>query len=371
MRYNDPLRQILTLTGSYWDTDKFRPGVRRAFRKALQCRTPALGGEVYSSGNQEKIVYHTCKARPCSSCGYRATAQWQRERWAALPDVPYKGITFTMPDVLWPLFRENPHLARALPALAAAIIQSRATAQHGLHVGVIAILHTFNGKLEFNSHVHVMVTAGGLHGSTGTWVRSIYHDHDRLMKAWRKAVIALLRAALLSGQLNTDMIFDEVEALLVNQERRWWRVKVQSFKSRQHFLLYAGRYARRPPIAQYRITSLENGTVTFWYKDKRLRRRVYVQCSLQQFVKRWEQHVPERYQHAVRSFGLFGPRAVGEISAAVMAILKQEPRPRPKPRRWAESIKRDYGRDPLLDDTGQRMRWARRIAPQIAAESNV
>jgi hypothetical protein len=55
-------------------------------------------------------------------------------------------------------------------------------------------------------------------------------------------------------------------------------------------------------------------------------------------------------------FGLFGPRAVGKISAAVLVILKQEPRPRPKPRRWAESIKRDYGRDPLLDDTGQRMR---------------
>ena len=30
-------------------------------------------------------------------------------------------------------------------------------------VGMIAILHTFNGKLAFDSHVHTMVTGGGLY----------------------------------------------------------------------------------------------------------------------------------------------------------------------------------------------------------------
>ena len=179
-------------------------------------------------------------------------------------------------------------------------------------------------------------------------------------------MIALLRAALLAGQLSTNMTADEVEALLAHQQGRWWRVKIQSFKSKARFLLYAGRYVRRPPIAQYRISSIDARTITFWYKDKKLHRRVYVECSLEEFVERWGQHVPDRYQHAVRSFGLFGPRAVGKISVAIFVLLKQEPRPRPKPLRWAESIKRDYGRDPLLDNAGQRMR-ARRIVPQIPA----
>ena len=100
MKYRDPLKQILTQTRAHWDRNETRPTVRRAFGKALLCRTPALGAEVYASENQEKIVYHTCKGEGCSSCGYRATVTWQRDRWAALPDVPYKGITFTMPDVL-------------------------------------------------------------------------------------------------------------------------------------------------------------------------------------------------------------------------------------------------------------------------------
>lgn len=367
MKYKDPLRQILTLTRPYWDAAKTRLAVRSAFRRAMECRTPALGAEVYSSGSQERIVYHTCKARPCSSCGYRATVQWQRERWAALPDVPYKGITFTMPHVLWPLFRDNPHLARTLPKLAATLIQARVKAEHGLRVGVIDILHTFNGKLEFNSHVHAMVTAGGLDECAGTWVLSIYHHGDQLMKAWRRGVIALLRAALVAGQLKTDTTFDQVETLLANQERRWWAVKVQSFKSKANFLRYAGRYVRRPPIAQYRIISFDNQTVTFWYKDKKLHRRAFVQCSLEQFVDRWGQHVPEHYQHAVCNFGLFGPRAVGKTSAAILALLKQRRMPRPKARGWAESIKLAYGRDPLRDNTGQPMKWTRRIAPQVAA----
>jgi hypothetical protein len=66
-----------------------------------------------------------------------------------------------MPDLLWPFFRDNPPLAKALSALAAELIQARVSAKYGLRVGVIAILHTFNGKLEFNSHVHTMVTEEG------------------------------------------------------------------------------------------------------------------------------------------------------------------------------------------------------------------
>ena len=213
-----------------------------------------LGAEVYASDNHERTFYHTCKSRPCSSCGYRATVQWQRERWAALPDALYKGITFTMPDVLWPLFRDNPLLAQALPALAAKVIQARVSAKYGLRVGVIAILHTFNGQLEFNSHVHTLVTGGGLYGSSDTWASRVYYERDALMEAWRRAVIALLRATLRAGQLCTKLAVDHVEALLTQQENRWWSIKVQSFKSKEHFLRYAGRYTRRPPIAQHRIT---------------------------------------------------------------------------------------------------------------------
>jgi len=364
MKYHDPLRQILSQTRAHWDRDETRPAVRWAFSKALQCRTPELGAEVYGSEKEERFFYHTCKSRSCSSCGSRATVQWQRERWAALPEVPYKGITFTMPNLLWPLFRDNPGLTKALPALAARIIQSRVRARYGVRVGVIAVPHTFNGQLAFNSHVHTMVTGGGVCGASDTWISRVYYDRFRLMQAWQRAVIALLRVALRAGQLCTPMAVEQMEEMLAQQENRWWSIKIQSFKSKEHFLRYAGRYVRRPPIAQRRITYIGERTVTFWFNDKKLRRKVYVQCSMEEFVDRWAQHIPERYQHAVRAFGLFAPRALSQTSAAIFAILGQQRRPRPKPRRWADSLKRDFGRDPLLDQTGKRMKWVRRLAPK-------
>jgi len=280
MKYHHPLQQILSRTSQYWDRDATRPAVRKVFGKALQCRTPELGAEVYSSKNQELVLYHTCKSRACPSCGYRGDVQWLRERWAALPDALYKGITFTMPDLFWPFFRDNPHLARALSTLAAEVIQARVSVKYGVRVGVIAILHTFNGKLEFNSHVHTMVTGGGLHESSVIWVSRVFYDRDLLMKSWRKAVIALLRAALRAGQLRTELTADQMEEMLTQQEKRWWSIKIQTFGDKWHFLQYAGRYLRRPPIAQRRITWIGERTVRFWYKNKKLRRRFEVECSL-------------------------------------------------------------------------------------------
>ena len=365
MKSRDPLRQILSLTRKHWDRDETRPAARWAFGRAMQCRTPALGAEVYASENEERTFNHTCKSRPCASCGHRSSLQWRRERRAALPNVPYKGITFTMPDVLWPIFRDNPALAQALPELAAKVIQIRICLKHSLRIGLIAILHTFNGKLEFNSHVHTMVTSGGLRGND--WVPRVFYERDRLTESWRRAVVQLLRAALRAGQLRTKLNVDEMEKLLALQENRWWSVKIQSFASQEHFLEYAGRYVRRPPIAQRRITHVGERTVTFWYNDKRLHRRVYVECSLEEFADRWGQHIPERYQHAVRSFGLFGPRSIAQTSAFIFDILGQKQEPRPKPHRWAASLKHHFGYDPLLDRTGQRMKWVRRIGPKLTS----
>jgi hypothetical protein len=361
MKYQEPVKKILAQTRPYWDRDQMNPAARRVFAKAMLCRTAELGAEVYSSENQELILYHTCKSRACPSCGHRANVQWLRERWAALPRAPYKGITFTMPDILWPFFRDNPSLTRALPALAAEVIRARVGVRYGLRVGVIAILHTFNGRLEFNSHVHTMVTGGGLHWSSNTWVPRVYYDQDRLMKAWQKAVIALLRSALRASQLQTELTADQMGDLLNHLERCWWSIKIQSFEDKWHFLQYAGRYVRRPPIAQRRITWIGKRTVKFWYRDKKLRRRAEVHCALEEFIDRWAQHIQGHYQHAVRSFGVFAPRALSETSAAIFAILGQERKPRPTPRRWADSIKRDFARDPLLDHTGKRMKWTRRI----------
>ena len=111
----------------------------------IGCRTLVLGAEVFASDFEKKIVPHTCKSRFCPSCGHLATELWQREQGADLPDIPYVGLVFTMPDVLWPIFQQNRHLHYDLPPLGAAVIQQWLKAQYGVRALVSVVEHTFEG----------------------------------------------------------------------------------------------------------------------------------------------------------------------------------------------------------------------------------
>ena len=123
MRYQQPIKRIFVASREYWDHDGVRLAVRDNFERVSNCRTLALGAEVFASENEEKVFPHTCKSRACPSCGYLATLQWQREQEAALPDIPYSGIVLTMPNVLWPIFQQNRPLLHDLPALGAEVVQ--------------------------------------------------------------------------------------------------------------------------------------------------------------------------------------------------------------------------------------------------------
>lgn len=65
----------------------------------------------------------------------------------------------------------------------------------------------------------------------------------------------------------------------------------------------------------------------------------------------------------MRYFGIFAPRAVSQTSAAIFVMIGQLRKQKPRPLRWAQSIERDFGWDPLLDDAGNKMRWVRRLPP--------
>ena len=77
-RNTRPLRRVLQMTQDAWDRDETRPAVREAFRKAIDCGTPALGAEVFASQSEERVVYHTCKSRACPSCGHRVNTGSER-----------------------------------------------------------------------------------------------------------------------------------------------------------------------------------------------------------------------------------------------------------------------------------------------------
>ncbi len=96
-------------------------------------------------------------------------------------------------------------------------------------------------------------------------------------------MITFLREALKAGVLTSNLDAGDLKALLA-REYRWWSTHVDYFQSKGHFLRYAGRYARRPPIAQHRFEKIIDTTVRFSLKDKRLGTLVSAEYSPADFV---------------------------------------------------------------------------------------
>ncbi len=105
-----------------------------------------------------------------------------------------------MPDALWELFRINRTLLGKLSPLAAKSLQAFA-GKKGVTPGIFTALHTFGRKLNWNVHIHLSVTRGGLYDGNQQW-KSVYFTKNAIMPAWRYGVINLLREAFKRGELD-------------------------------------------------------------------------------------------------------------------------------------------------------------------------
>jgi Putative transposase len=181
---------------------------------------------------------------------------------------------------------------------------------------------------------------------------------------WRFAVTNYLAAVLRTEAAGAESI----TATLEQQEKRSWNIHIKRFSSKAHFLRYAGRYLRRPPIAEHRLISVTDQHVEFWANDLKLKAWVRIRVSVEEFLALLIQHVPDRYVHGIRYFGLLSPFGKHRLSDTLFSLLGQTQRPRPKRLPWAKAIERDFGYDPLIDSQGRRMHRIGRKPPiSIAA----
>lgn len=191
-----------------------------------------------------------------------------------------------------------------------------------------------------------------------------------LMCAWRYAVIAFLSEAQNRNVLRSALSAEELMTLFATQYERPWNIFISRTGSKAYFLKHDGRYVRRPPVAQHRLTRLGDHEVEYLAKDTRTKKFVRKRYTTEEFVDILMEHVPDHGRHAVRYFGLLAPRAKARIWAAVFVLLRQKQRPHPRRLSWRWLRLKTFGIDPLLDSFGQRMHWVGRrnpIAAQVAA----
>jgi hypothetical protein len=349
------LNQFLKHTIPNWDHEGTPPNIRQNLRKIINCGTAALGGEVFASPTDTKIVYHTCKSRFCPSCGARAAGIWQSELEATIPDMLYQEINVTMPQVFWPMFQQNRHLLNDLPAVGAGAIEYWAKARHGARIVLMVVQQTYGGFLNFYPHLHALVSAGGLDESSVRWFRELNfskkeHKHE-LMLAWRFALIAYLDAAIQFKVLRSDLSADELTHVLDIERQRTWNIFVSRKISKRIVIDHIGRYIRKPPIAQYRLTRLNDAEVQYVAKDTRHQCLTPVRYRNEEFLALLMPHVIDRYCNSMRYFGLLAPRSKSLLSV-VFDLLNQKQPPRPARLSWATSLARTFGKNPLMGRDG-------------------
>ena len=310
-----------------------------------------MGYATYRCGNSgcdhTKRVYFGCHHRYCPTCGKKRTDQWIENMRAMLPNTEWQHITFTMPDELWPIFKQNRHLLKHLSRLAATTLLDY-SAGKGCTPGLFSALHTFGRNLKWNTHVHLSISRGGL-TEQGEW-KALFFPKAAIMRQWRYALINLLREAYKAGELTLPQALDNpvaFSAFLDEQYQKGWIVHfAKPTKTPYHTIKYLGRYVSRPPLAMARLKHYDGHSVVFKYLDHKSKTYRRYRCSADDFLDRWTQHIPEKHCRMINYYGFLSHRKRGALLPVVYQCLDQTPE-LPDIIRYPQLLRRSFGIDPL------------------------
>ena len=310
------------------------PSHRRAMQDIEQCRTAALGGQLYfcQQCQTERYSYHSCKNRHCPKCQNEQANQWLAQQQNLLLPVPYFMVTFTLPAELRAIARSNQKLCYNLlfRASSQALLKLAQDPRFiGARPGMVGVLHTWTRQLLYHPHVHYIVTGGGL-TSDGRWLAA---RKDFLLPV--KALSLIFRAKF-RDQLKKSPLFAQVDQLAWKKK---WVVHSEPVGSGEAAFKYLTPYIFRVAISNNRLRQLHEGQVTFAYKDSATDQLQHCTISAQEFIRRFLQHVlPNRFIK-VRYYGLLSPAQRQRLQQARLllsattgklkreAVKTTEPRP--------------------------------------------
>jgi len=278
------------------------PSHRRAMQDIETCRTESLGGQLYfcAQCDQQRYSYHSCKNRHCPKCQNDQANDWLQAQKDLLLPTHHFLVTFTLPAELRPLARSHQQtIYHLLFRAAAAALQSLAQDPRfvGARLGMVGVLHTWTRQLLYHPHVHFIVTGGGL-SDDGRWRSS---RKDFLVPA--KALSPIFRAKF-RDQLKKTELF---AAVTPRVWRKDWVVHSEPVGSGEQAFNYLAPYIFRVALSNNRLRKLENGHITFAFKESATDQLKSCKVTAEEFIRRFLQHVlPPRFIK-VRYYGLLSP----------------------------------------------------------------
>ena len=291
----------------------------RVLQAVGQCRTEALGGHkrLCDHCGHADIQYNSCGNRHCPKCQGRAQAAWLSARERELLPTPYCHVVFTLPEPLRPVARHNPQVMYGLlfHTVAETLQTIARDPKHlGAEIGFLAVLHTWGQQLQHHPHVHCLVPAGGVAHDGRTWVACrtrFFLPVKVLGRVFRRIFLHALHQLAAQGNLR---LVGQCHTL--HDPRRWRRWVAELRRTEwvvyakkpmagpQQVLRYLARYTYRVAITNRRLLTLEEGKVTFRWRDSRhgSRQRTMMLDAVE-FLRRFLLHALPRGFQRVRHYG--------------------------------------------------------------------
>jgi hypothetical protein len=181
-------------------------------------------------------------------------------------------------------------------------------------LGFIAVLHTWSQTLMDHFHLHCLIPAGALSFDKNRWIparESFLFKVKSLAKEFRKRYLQKLEKAFVDKKLifpADTQIYGSRHAFknLIQSlsQTTWIAYAKRPFAGPQQVLEYLGRYTHRVAISNNRIVSIENGKVTFTYRDRHRNDQIETMAlDADEFIRRFLLHVLPRGFMKIRYFG--------------------------------------------------------------------
>ncbi len=269
-----------------------------------QCRTEALGGHKFRCTDCGVLQYryHSCKDCHCPKCQHKESTKWMGKQQELLLRTGYFLVTFTLPAELRELARSHQRTVYTIMFHASSEALRELAADDrflGGRIGIVGVVHTWSGDLNYHPHIHYLVPGGALSEDGTAWLCTRYED-------WIVPVRALSK--LYKGKLKDRLCKAGFKTRVPRKVwRKKWVVHCKPVGTGETAIKYLAPYIYRVAISNGRIKKLEDGRVTFLAKsNSSATHKARTVCAME-FIRRFLQHVLPKGFQKVRYYGFLHP----------------------------------------------------------------
>ncbi|OZS77906.1 IS91 family transposase [Tetzosporium hominis] len=332
---------------------RIRPVVLKEIKKFQGCGKIVNGFKLFvceGCNNTKKVAYR-CKGRFCTTCSVGESEEWSRILANEVIQVNHRHVIFTIDEGLRDVFLLHRHLLKEMMDEAARLLKESFWKKAKLEPGIISGLHTFGSRVNFNPHVHMLVTMGGIN-SKGEYVNYDFLPFAMLRKQWQTVVLKLIRKNL--SPKEKKQVQSRLQAAYNNNGDGFYVHAPKQKGKIQEQLRYIGRYMRRPAIGLNRVVAYDGEMVTFTYKDKTDGLEKTEIVTSEEFITRLIRHIPDEQFKTIRHYGMYSRRRKAKVKALLTKWQKQVKQwfvktgAKLRRRNWREKFLVNNQSDPLV-----------------------